>query len=53
MTSESGSELSFARKVLTAVGIVVLTVLVLLLLYFTFDVLLLAFAAVLLAINAT
>jgi predicted PurR-regulated permease PerM len=48
MTSES--ELSFARKVLVAVGIVVLTILVLLLLYFTFDVLLLAFAAVLLAI---
>ena len=43
-------EISFARKVLVAVGIVVLTVLVLLLLYFTFDVLLLAFASVLMAI---
>lgn len=47
---EAASENSFSRKVLLAVGIVCLTVLLIALLYFTFDVLLLVFAAALLAI---
>ncbi len=50
MTSQLDPGTSFGRRVSIAVGIVVLTVLVLLLLYFTFDVLLLAFAALLLAV---
>lgn len=47
---EAASEKSFTSKVLLAVGIVCLTVLLLALLYFTFDVLLLIFAAALFAI---
>jgi predicted PurR-regulated permease PerM len=44
------ADISFIRRVFVAVGIVVLTGLLLALLYYTFDVLLLGFAAVLLAI---
>lgn len=47
---ELASEKSFTRKVLLTVGLVCLTVLALTLLYFTFDVLLLIFAAALFAI---
>lgn len=47
---DAASENSFTRKVLLTVGLVCLTVLLLTLLYFTFDVLLLIFAAALLAI---
>src|SRR3954470_10310647 len=43
-------EKTFAGRVLVTVGIVVLTVLLVLLVYYTFDVILLIFAAVLLAI---
>src|SRR5215207_7056176 len=44
------SDQTFAERVLITIGFVVFTVLVLVLLYFTFDVILLIFAAVLLAI---
>lgn len=47
---EAASENSFTRKILLAIGLVCLTVLLLVLLYFTFDVLLIVFAAALLAI---
>lgn len=47
---DAASENSFTRKVLLTIGLVCLTVLLLTLLYFTFDVLLLIFAAALLAI---
>ena len=50
MTSDAKPQRSFANRVLLAAGITVLTVLVLLFIYFTFDVLLLFFAAVLLAV---
>lgn len=48
--SDAAGEKGFTRKVLLTVGLVCLTVLLLTLLYFTFDVLLLIFAAALLAI---
>ncbi len=47
---DTASEKGFARKVLIAVGLVCLTLLILLLLYYAFDVLLLVFGAALLAI---
>ncbi len=47
---EAGRDNNFARKLLLTVGIVCLTVFLLAVLYFTFDVLLLIFAAALLAI---
>jgi predicted PurR-regulated permease PerM len=50
MTPDERSEQTFAGRVLTTIGFVVLTLLVLTLLYFTFDVILLIFAASLLAI---
>ena len=50
MTSDTKPQQSFARRVLLAAGISVLTVLVLLFIYFAFNVLLLFFAAVLLAV---
>jgi len=50
MTKESGSEKTFAERVLIVIGFVALAVLLLLLLYFTFDVILLIFAAALLAV---
>lgn len=46
----SSSDKSFAHKVLLTIGLVCLTVLLLILVYFTFDVLLLIFGAALLAI---
>lgn len=46
----SSGDKSFAHKVLVTIGLVCLTLLLLILLYFTFDVLLLIFAAALLAI---
>lgn len=48
--AKPNSELSFATKAATATGIVVLVVLMLALLYYTFDVVLLIFAASLMAI---
>jgi predicted PurR-regulated permease PerM len=50
MTSDTKPQLSYAKRVLLAAGISVLTVLILLFIYYAFDVLLLFFAAVLLAI---
>lgn len=50
MNSDSNLERTFVERVLITVGIVILALLVLLLLYFTFDIVLLIFAAVLLAI---
>ena len=50
MVSKESSTESFAGRVLVIIGFVVLTFLVLTLLYFTFDVVLLIFAAALLAI---
>src|SRR5215204_3348747 len=50
MSSQTRSDQKFAGRVLIAIGFVVLTLLVLTLLYFTFDVILLIFAAALLAI---
>ena len=50
MDSESRSDQTFAGRVLITIGFAVLTLLVLALLYFTFDVILLIFAASLLAI---
>ncbi len=47
---ETASDNSFTRKILLTIGLVCLTVLSLILLYFTFDVVLLIFAAALLAI---
>jgi predicted PurR-regulated permease PerM len=47
---DAASEKSFTRKVLLTIGLVCLTILLLVLFYFTFDVLLLIFAAALLAI---
>jgi predicted PurR-regulated permease PerM len=46
----SSTDKSFAHKVLLTIGLVCLTILLLILVYFTFDVLLLIFAAALLAI---
>ncbi len=48
--AENSAEFNFARKVLIAVGLICLTLLLLLLVYFAFDVLLLVFGASLLAI---
>ena len=48
--ANAASENGFSRKVLIAVGLVCLTVLLAALIYFTFDVLLLIFAAALLAV---
>ena len=48
--AEARSDRIFARRVLITVGFVVLTLLLLILLYFTFDVILLIFGAALLAI---
>ena len=50
MDSETRSEKTFTARVLITIGFVVLTLLLLVLLYFTFDVILLIFAATLLAI---
>src|SRR5687768_16957747 len=50
MNREPRSDQTFAGRVLITIGFVVLTVLVLTVLYFTFDVILLLFAAALLAI---
>lgn len=50
MSSDAKPQQSFANRVLLAASITVLTVLVLLFVYYTFDVLLLFFAAVLLAV---
>jgi predicted PurR-regulated permease PerM len=50
MASEPRSDQTFAGRVLITIGFVVLTLLVLALLYYTFDVILLIFAASLLAI---
>ncbi len=50
MASNDSSNSKFIRQVLIAVGIILLTALVLLLIYFVFDVIMLIFAAVLLAI---
>lgn len=50
MDSESRADQTFAGRVLVTIGFVVLTLLVLILLYFTFDVILLIFGAALLAI---
>ena len=50
MEPSATDDKSFAGRVLVTVGILVLTVLLVLLVYFTFDVILLIFAAVLLAI---
>ena len=50
MTQETRSDQKFVGRVLVAIGFVVLTALLLLLLYFTFDVILLIFAASLIAI---
>lgn len=50
MNSESFSERSFAGKVLVTVGIVLLILLLLALVYYTIDILLLIFSAVLIAI---
>src|SRR5829696_3539317 len=50
MDSNSRSDQTFAGRVLITIGFVVLTLLLLTLLYFTFDVILLIFAAALLAI---
>src|SRR5688572_2369512 len=50
MASEPRSDQTFAGRVLITIGFVVLTLLLLALLYFTFDVILLIFAASLLAI---
>lgn len=50
MTSNTKPQQPFANRVFLAVGIIVLTALVLLFLYFAFDVLLLFFAAILLAV---
>lgn len=50
MATGRGSERTFAERVLIVIGFVVLAFLLLALLYFTFDVLLLIFAAALLAI---
>src|SRR5215212_5214060 len=50
MDSNSRSDRTFAGRVLVTIGFVVLTLLLLSLLYFTFDVILLIFAATLLAI---
>lgn len=50
MASRKATEKTFAERVLIVIGFVVLTFLLLVLLYFTFDVLLLIFAAVLIAI---
>jgi len=50
MESETRSDKTFAGRVLVTIGFVVLTLLILALLYYTFDVILLIFAAVLLAI---
>ncbi len=50
MESERTSDQTFAGRVLITIGFAVLTLLLLLLLYFTFDVILLIFAASLLAI---
>ena len=50
MTSLEKSELTFAKRVMVAAGLGLVIVLLLLFIYFTFDVLLLFFAAVLLAV---
>lgn len=50
MDSNARSDQTFAGRVLITIGFVVLTLLLLILLYFTFDVILLIFAAALLAI---
>src|SRR5687767_9751242 len=50
MESKTGPDQTFAGRVLVTIGLVVLTLLLLALLYFTFDVILLIFAAALLAI---
>ena len=50
MDSKKASDQTFAGRVLVTIGLVVLTILLLILLYFTFDVILLIFAAALLAI---
>ncbi|HEX6126783.1 MAG TPA: AI-2E family transporter [Pyrinomonadaceae bacterium] len=50
MVSNKRSDQTFAGRVLITIGFVVLTLLILILLYFTFDVILLIFAAALLAI---
>ena len=50
MELESRDDKKFAGRVLVTVGIVFLTALILLLIYYTFDVILLIFAAILLAI---
>ena len=50
MASSTSSDQSFTGQVLVAIGLVLLTLLLLTLLYFTFDVILLIFAAALLAI---
>lgn len=50
MTPTDYSNSRFTRRILTTVGIVFLTLLILLLIYYIFDVILLVFAAVLLAI---
>jgi predicted PurR-regulated permease PerM len=50
MTSKRDSDKTFAERVLIVIGFVILTFLLLVLLYYTFDVLLLIFAAALLAI---
>ena len=50
MASTATSDQIFARRVLITIGFVVLTLLILILLYFTFDVILLIFGAALLAI---
>ena len=50
MKSDTKSDHTFTRRALITIGLVVLTLLILTLFYFTFDVILLIFAAVLLAI---
>lgn len=50
MVSAKAPDQTFAGRVLVTIGLVVLTLLLLILLYFTFDVILLIFAAALLAI---
>jgi predicted PurR-regulated permease PerM len=50
MDSNSRSDQTFAGRVLVTIGFVILTLLLLILLYYTFDVILLIFAAALLAI---
>ncbi len=50
MSSNTSSDQTFARRVLVTIGLGLLALLLLLLLYFTFDVVLLIFAAALLAI---